>query len=51
MRLNALGERAIPLREMVDAGIPVALGTDGVPFSMLWNTRPFASRVPASIMS
>ncbi len=34
--LDALGERAIPLREMVDAGIPVALGTDGVPFSMLW---------------
>jgi predicted amidohydrolase YtcJ len=34
--LDALGERAIPLREMVDAGIPVALGTDGVPISMLW---------------
>jgi len=34
--LDALGERAIPLREMLDAGIPVALGTDGVPFSMLW---------------
>jgi predicted amidohydrolase YtcJ len=34
--LDALGERAVPLREMVDAGIPVALGTDGVPLSMLW---------------
>jgi predicted amidohydrolase YtcJ len=34
--LDALGERAVPLREMVDAGIPVALGTDGVPCSMLW---------------
>jgi predicted amidohydrolase YtcJ len=34
--LDALGERAVPLREMMDAGIPVALGTDGVPSSMLW---------------
>jgi predicted amidohydrolase YtcJ len=34
--LDALGARAIPLREMLDAGIPLALGTDGVPFSMLW---------------
>jgi predicted amidohydrolase YtcJ len=34
--LDALGERAVPLRELVDAGVPVALGTDGVPYSMLW---------------
>jgi hypothetical protein len=34
--LDRLGERAIPLREMLHAGVPVALGTDGVPPSMLW---------------
>lgn len=34
--LDRLGERAVPLRELIDADIPVALGTDGVPPSMLW---------------
>ena len=34
--LDALGARAVPLRELLDAGVPVALGTDGVPPSMLW---------------
>ena len=34
--LDQLGERAVPLREMLDARVPVALGTDGVPCSMLW---------------
>ncbi len=34
--LDALGERAIPIRDLLDADIPVALGTDGVPYSMLW---------------
>ncbi len=34
--LDALGERAVPLRQLLDAEIPVALGTDGVPYSMLW---------------
>ena len=36
--LDALGPRAIPLRELLDAGVAVALGTDGVPYSMLWTT-------------
>ena len=34
--LDRLGEQAVPLRELLDAGVPVALGTDGVPYSMLW---------------
>ncbi|MBI2371139.1 MAG: amidohydrolase family protein, partial [Deltaproteobacteria bacterium] len=34
--LDALGERGVPLRELLDSEIPVALGTDGVPPSMLW---------------
>jgi predicted amidohydrolase YtcJ len=34
--LDKLGEKGIPLRELIDAGIPVALGTDNVPYSMLW---------------
>ncbi|HSF02571.1 MAG TPA: hypothetical protein VLA62_06155 [Solirubrobacterales bacterium] len=34
--LDQLGERAVPLRALLDAEIPVALDTDGVPISMLW---------------
>lgn len=34
--LDALGGRGVPLRDLLDAGVPVALGTDGVPPSMLW---------------
>lgn len=35
-RLDQLGPRGIPLRELTDAGIHVALETDGVPHSLLW---------------
>ena len=34
--LQALGARGTPLRELLDAGVPVALSTDGVPHSMLF---------------
>jgi predicted amidohydrolase YtcJ len=34
--LDELGEKGVPLRRLLDAGVPVALGTDGVPYSMLW---------------
>jgi predicted amidohydrolase YtcJ len=34
--LDALGEHGVPLRALLDAGVPVALGTDGVPHSMPW---------------
>ncbi len=42
--LDALGERAIPIRDLLDADIPVALGTDGVPYSMLWTMWEAISR-------
>jgi predicted amidohydrolase YtcJ len=34
--LDQLGGEAIPIRRMLDGGVPVALSTDGVPYSMLW---------------
>jgi predicted amidohydrolase YtcJ len=34
--LDQLGSEAIPIRRMLDGGVPVALSTDGVPYSMLW---------------
>ena len=34
--LQALGARGTPIRALLDAGIPVALSTDGVPHSMLF---------------
>ncbi|MFL6797512.1 MAG: amidohydrolase [Xanthobacteraceae bacterium] len=34
--LDKLGADGIPIRRMLDAGVPVALSTDGVPYSMLW---------------
>ena len=34
--LDKLGEEGIPIRRMLDGGVPVALSTDGVPYSMLW---------------
>ena len=34
--LHRLKERGIPIRELLDAGVPVALSTDNVPHSMLF---------------
>jgi len=34
--LDKLRDKGIPIRELIDADIPVALGTDNVPYSMLW---------------
>ena len=34
--LHRIGERAMPIRELIDAGIPVSLSSDNVPYSMLW---------------
>jgi predicted amidohydrolase YtcJ len=34
--LDRLGPRGTPIRELLDAGVPVALSTDNVPPSMIW---------------
>jgi predicted amidohydrolase YtcJ len=34
--LQTLGARGTPIRQLLDAGVPVALSTDGVPHSMLF---------------
>lgn len=34
--LDELGARGIPIRRLLDAGVPVALSSDNVPHSMLW---------------
>ena len=34
--LDKLGADGIPIRRLLDGGVPVALSTDGVPCSMLW---------------
>ena len=34
--LQVLGARGTPIRQLLDAGVPVALSTDGVPHSMLF---------------
>ena len=43
--LDQLGERGVPLRALLDAGISVALGTDGVPISMLWTVWEALARM------
>ena len=34
--LQEIGADAMPIRELLDAGVPVALSSDNVPYSMLW---------------
>jgi hypothetical protein len=34
--LDELGQRGTPIRELVDAGVPTALSTDNVPYSMFF---------------
>lgn len=34
--LNKLRDRGVPIRELMDAGIPMALSSDNVPYSMLF---------------
>lgn len=34
--LDRLRDRGTPIRELLDAGVPVALSTDNVPYSMPW---------------
>jgi predicted amidohydrolase YtcJ len=54
--IDTLGDGAIPIRRVLDAGIPVSLATDNVPYSMLWTmwqalarwNRPQARRVGES---
>ena len=36
LHLDKLGQAAFPIREVLDAGVPVTLGTDNVPPSMLF---------------
>ncbi len=36
LHLTKFGQKAVPIREVLDAGIPIALGTDNVPPSMLF---------------
>jgi hypothetical protein len=42
--LDKLGDEGIPIRRMLDGGVPVALSTDGVPYSMLWTAGEAIAR-------
>ena len=42
--LHEIGERAMPIRALIDAGVPVALTSDNVPYSMLWTMWQALSR-------
>lgn len=42
--LDKLGEDGIPIRRLLDGGVPVALSTDGVPYSMLWTAWQAVAR-------
>lgn len=34
--LHEIGEQAMPIHKLLEAGVPVALSSDNVPYSMLW---------------
>ena len=45
--LHEIGERAMPIRALIDAGVPVALSSDNVPYSMLWTMWEALARYDA----
>jgi predicted amidohydrolase YtcJ len=46
--VEKLGEDAVPVHRVLDAGIPVCLATDNVPYSMLWTLWQTLARSSAS---
>ena len=45
--LHEIGDRAMPIRALIDAGVPVALSSDNVPYSMLWTMWEALARYDA----
>ena len=45
--LHEIGPRAMPVRALLDAGVPVALSSDNVPYSMLWTMWEALARYDA----
>ncbi|NIR29352.1 MAG: amidohydrolase family protein [Gammaproteobacteria bacterium] len=49
--LDRLRERGVPIREALDMGIPLALSSDNVPYSMLWTMWEALARWDADSQS
>ena len=45
--LHEIGARAMPIRALLDEGVPVALSSDNVPYSMLWTMWEALARYDA----